>query len=79
MSIASQWLPIDVMNAGEHGIVAEVDGQSGFVARLQEMGLNRGAHVRMIKPGSPCILEVNHHRLSIRFDDSATVLVDVHT
>lgn len=83
MSITFRWVsamqlvPLEMMNIGEHGCVRDVDGSPDFVVRLQEMGLHEGAKVRMVKTGSPCILAVNEHRFSLRFDDCATVLVEL--
>ena len=76
-SVVSQALPLKLLAAGERGVVVDVDGCPNLVVRLQEMGLHPGVPVCMIRPGSPCILEINHQRFSIRFDDSITVLVDV--
>jgi ferrous iron transport protein A len=76
-SAVSQTVPLELLVAGETGVVVDVDGQPGLVVRLEEMGLHAGARVCMVRPGSPCILEINHQRFSIRFEDSATVLVDV--
>ena len=76
-SVISQTLPLDHLAAGEMGIVVDLDGQPGLVVRLEEMGLHAGVRVCMVRPGSPCILEVNDQRFSFRFEDSATVLVDV--
>ena len=74
---AMQLVPLEMMTIGEHGCVRDVDGSPDFVVRLQEMGLHEGARVRMVKTGSPCILAVNEHRFSLRFDDRATVLVEL--
>ena len=76
-SVVSQILPLELLAAGEVGIVVEIDGDPGLVMRLHEMGLHAGVRVCMVRPGSPCILEINHHRFLIRFEDLATVLVDV--
>ena len=76
-SVVSQTLPLELLTAGEHGIVVEIDGSPELVVRLEEMGLHSGVRVCMVRAGSPCILEINHQRYSIRFDDSVTVLVDV--
>ncbi len=76
-SVVSQALPLDMLASGESGIVVEIDGRPEIVVRLEEMGLHSGVHVRMVRPGSPCILEINHQRFLIRFEDSVTVLVDV--
>lgn len=71
-------MPLDLMNSGEHGVIAEVSGRPEFVVRLEEMGLHAGARIRMVRPGSPCIIELNHHKISFRLDGSGSVLVDVN-
>jgi ferrous iron transport protein A len=75
--VISQTLPLEMLEAGERGVVVDVDGRPELVVRLEEMGLHSGVQVCMIRPGSPCIVEINQQRFSIRFEDSATVLVDV--
>ncbi len=77
MSVASQTLPLELLTAGEQGIVAHIEGDPGLVNRLEEMGLRSGTRVRMIRPGSPCILDVHHQRFSFRLDDHVTVFVEV--
>ena len=72
-----QLVPLELMATGEHGKVHDVDGSPEFVVRLQEMGLQTGAKVRMVKSGSPCILAINEQRFSLRFDERATVMVEV--
>ncbi len=72
-----QLVPLEMMATGEQGCVRDVDGSPEFVIRLQEMGLQTGAKVRMVKTGSPCILAVNEQRFSLRFDERATVMVEV--
>ena len=76
-SVISQAVPIELLMTGEHGVVVDVDGSPDFVVRLEEMGLHEGVRVRMVRPGSPCILEVNHQRFLLRIEDTATVVVDV--
>jgi ferrous iron transport protein A len=76
-SVVSQTLPLELLTAGERGIVVQIDGDPDLVVRLEEMGLHSGVRVCMVRPGSPCILEVNHQRFSFRFDDLVTVLVNV--
>jgi Fe2+ transport system protein FeoA len=63
--------------ANEHGRVCLVEGDESLVHRLGEMGLREGARVRMIRPGQPCLIQVNDHRLSLRADDLLTVLVNL--
>jgi Fe2+ transport system protein FeoA len=76
-SAISQTLPLELLATGEQGTVIEVDGDPNLVIRLEEIGLHSGVVVRMIQPGSPCILEINHQRYSFRFDESTHVLVDL--
>jgi len=76
-SVVSQTVPLELLAAGEHGIVVAIDGNETLIVRLQEMGLREGVQVCMVRPGSPCILEIQHQRFSFRFDDLATVLVEV--
>jgi ferrous iron transport protein A len=70
-------VPLEMMTTGEQGRVCTLDGSPEFVVRLEEMGLREGVSVRMVRSGSPCILAVNDHRFSLRFDDCATVLVEL--
>lgn len=70
-------VPLESMTTGEHGVVHTLDGAPDFVVRLEEMGLREGTAIQMVRSGSPCILAVNDHRLSLRFDNKATVLVEL--
>lgn len=76
-TVASHILPLEMLAPNEGGSVVQIDGDPSLVVRLEEMGLHAGARIRMIRPGSPCILEINRQRFSFRFDDQATVLVEV--
>ena len=68
-------VPLDLMAAGEVGHVVQVDGSPDVVHRLAEMGLREQVRVMMIQPGRPCIVAVGDHRLSLRMDDEAEILV----
>ena len=68
-------VPLELMACGEFGHVVQVDGPPEIVHRLAEMGLREQASIRMIQPGSPCIIAVNDHRLSLRADEEVEVLV----
>jgi len=76
-SVISRTLPIESLAAGERGVVVQLDGTPELVVRLEEMGLHPGVQIRMIRPGSPYILEINQHRFSFRFDECVAVLVDI--
>jgi Fe2+ transport system protein FeoA len=75
--IVPQVVPLELLKIGEQGRIWEVDGRPDFVHRLEEMGLRPGTLVRMLQPGSPCILDLNHHRLTFRADHEASVLIEV--
>ena len=79
MSTSSPLIPLELLAAGEHGRIQELDGSPEFVHRLEEMGLRIGAMICMVQPGSPCILAVGNHRFSLRIDETATVLVAVES
>ena len=70
-------VPLEMLSAGEHGFIRELDGAPEFVHRLEEMGLRIGAAVAMVRPGSPCILAVGNHRFSLRTDEAVAILVEV--
>jgi ferrous iron transport protein A len=74
----SQIVPLEMLRAGEQGRISEIDGQAEFVHRLEEMGLRPGVSIRMLRPGSPCILDLNHQRLSFRADELASVFVELN-
>jgi ferrous iron transport protein A len=73
----SQIVPMNLLNPGESGCVCDVAGESQLVRRLDEMGLRAGVEVRMVQPGRPCIVALDHQRLSFRGDDEAQVFVEV--
>jgi Fe2+ transport system protein FeoA len=70
-------LPLDEMKSGETGRVADLDGPDDWVHRLAELGFRTGVTVKMVKPGAPCILELNQQRMTCRLDRKATVLVEL--
>ena len=73
----SHTIPLEFLQAGEEGSVHCVEGCEKFTHRLAEMGIREGVFLRMIRPGFPCLVAVNNHRLSLRIEGSASVLVEV--
>ncbi len=69
-------IPIELLRSGEQGRVIEIDGDQSLVHRLAEMGLCVGQTVRMVRPGSPCILAVDHQRISFRGEQAGAVVVE---
>ena len=77
LTTVSQVLPLSLLHRGETGCIRDVDGNPHLVRRLDEMGLRTGVSVRMVQPGEPCIVAVDHQRLSFRGEEDAVVLVEV--
>jgi len=69
------WIPLDSLQAGETGFVADLDGPSAAVNRLQELGLRVGERVRMLCQGPPHIVLVGETRLCLRPESDVLVLV----
>lgn len=70
-------IPLELMQSGESGCIHDVNGAADVVHRLSEMGLATGASVKMVRPGTPCILSSGENRLSVRVDPSLSILVSV--
>jgi ferrous iron transport protein A len=68
-------LPLDCLHFGDSAEVAEVVGEPRWVGRLAELGLRTGSLVKVLQPGSPCLLEVGGCRLSLRIDGTFQILV----
>jgi ferrous iron transport protein A len=68
-------LPLDSLHSGEWAEVAEVTGAPKWVARMAELGIRTGTLVKILQPGSPCLLEVDGCRLSLRLDYDLQILV----
>lgn len=68
-------VPLAFLEDAEFAEVAQVEGEPAFVSRLQALGLRAGSAVRMVRAGSPCLIEVGSSRLSLRVDDTCSVLV----
>lgn len=73
-----EMVPLTLLRAGQTASVGDVQGDADLAHRLREMGLCAGAVVRMIRPGSPCIIGLGCQRLGFRCcDELARVLVRV--
>jgi len=73
--VGSQLLPIEMLSSGVWADVAEVHGESGWVSRMAELGLRAGSRLKILQPGSPCLLEVGGSRLSLRSNLAVQILV----
>ncbi len=68
-------LPLEYLRTGEQCEVIDVSGEPAWVARLAELGVRGGTRVRVVRGGSPCLIQVEGSQLSLRGDCSAQVLV----
>lgn len=68
-------LPLELLNAGETADVAEVVGEPSWISRLGELGIRIGSRLQMLQAGSPCMIQVDGARLSLRTDLGRHVLV----
>ena len=68
-------LPLNLLKPCEEAHVAELLGDEQQVQRLAEMGLNVGANIRMLRPGSPCLIALAGKRLSLRLNSDVEVFV----
>jgi ferrous iron transport protein A len=68
-------LPLEFLPPGETADVAEVSGDPGWVKRMAELGLSIGSRLRVVRSGSPCLLQVGNTRLSLRGDWAMQILV----
>ncbi|NQV28758.1 MAG: ferrous iron transport protein A [Rhodopirellula sp.] len=69
-------IPLELLAAGERARIVEIDGDSAFVNRLNEMGLSEDAEIKMIQSGTPCIIALNNHRLSFRGEEAGMIFVE---
>lgn len=68
-------MPLEMLHAGEWAEVAEIAGEPTWISRLAELGLRAGSRLRVLQPGSPCLLLVGDSRLSLRGDWASHILV----
>ncbi|HEX5272226.1 MAG TPA: FeoA family protein [Gemmataceae bacterium] len=68
-------LPLDCLHSGDWAEVAKVTGEPKWVSRLAELGIRPGTLVKILQPGSPCLIEIDGCRLSLRLDYESQILV----
>jgi ferrous iron transport protein A len=68
-------LPLEMLDRNAWADVAEVTGEHSWVSRLAELGLRIGCRLRMLQPGSPCLLQVGECRLCLRGEAASKILV----
>jgi Fe2+ transport system protein FeoA len=68
-------VPLEVLRGGECAEIVDVTGEPAWVTRLAEMGVRSGSRLRVLQPGSPCLLQLGGARLSLRPDRGMQILV----
>lgn len=70
------WIPLEMMQVQERGRIIALTGPESLTHRLREMGVREGVMIEMVRPGSPCIISIEHHRISLRVEQ-VSVLVEL--
>ena len=70
-------LPLETYRLGpnEWADVEDVSGEPAWVGRMAELGVRAGCRLRVLQPGSPCLLQVGGCRLCLRGDCLMQILV----
>ncbi len=71
---------LDQLKAGQVGRIEAIDGPSGLLQRLLEMGLFEGETVELVRfapLGDPLELRLRDYRLSLRRAEAACISVAV--
>lgn len=63
-------MPLELLRPGELAEVAEISGEPTFVGRMAELGVSPGRQLRLIRHGSPCVLQIGGSRFSLRTSDT---------
>ena len=73
--VTSEVIPLEMLNCGEWADVADIAGEPGVVGRIAEMGVQVGSRLRVLRSGTPCLLQVGDARLSVRGDWAMQIYV----
>jgi ferrous iron transport protein A len=68
-------MPITLLAAGQVAEVSQLVGPPESIRRFEELGLRTGAHIEIVRAGSPCIIRVGESRLCVREDAQVRILV----
>jgi len=68
-------LPVHQLKAGKSARIRRLVGRPEDVHRLEEFGLRPGTMIEMFRPGNPCILRLDGHKVCLRSEDGLEILV----
>ena len=75
MSVSTQSIPIQNLQKGSRGRVAELTGDSDEVARLAALGIRQGVELCSLRNGCPCIVQFGCSRMCIRTSGQLKLMV----
>ena len=67
-------LPIQQLKRGQCGQLVRITGFYDSVHRLGEVGLYRGKYVKIVQPGTPCILVSGGQKLAYRDEETELIV-----
>ncbi|MBI2346992.1 MAG: ferrous iron transport protein A [Deltaproteobacteria bacterium] len=67
--------PLNQLRSGDEGVVLHNTGTSRCAGRLAELGLTTGESVRIVRGGSPMLLQIGGSRFCLRADEAAKVAI----
>ncbi len=68
-------LPLELVQTGAWAEIEEITGEPVAVSRMAEIGVRAGSRLRVLRQGSPCLLQVGGARLSLRSETHMQILV----
>jgi ferrous iron transport protein A len=73
--VSDNLLPLELLHSGACAVVEHVDGQPDWVGRLAALGIRHGCRLEVVRPGSPCLLQIDGCRLCLRGDEGCRIFV----
>ena len=68
-------VPLDLLHPEDQGVIVDMCGDPCHLKRLQEIGVQVGCNIRMVCPGTPCMICVEGRRLRLTLDEQAEIFV----
>ncbi len=66
---------LSCLNRGEEGVIVDVGGSARVASRFREMGLTPGVRIRLLRAGSPILVQAEDGRLCLRREDAEAIKV----
>ena len=66
---------LSALRSGDEGIISEIGGTAPTATRFREMGLAPGVRVRLLRAGTPIVVQAEDGRLCLRSKDAKTIRV----